>query len=157
MIDDVDFDLVGRLASRAELHAAADWWAQQLLGGAFHNSGDATIDAVASFAAGKLKPISEWQVKMFRNALVALLAVRCAASGWKEDDPNWAAAHRGLHADYGPDCTIRAALEYAMIGDGELRVPIKTSMWVNPGSVKVRHGYGSSVTVLYPAAEVPKS
>jgi hypothetical protein len=120
------------LIVRPELHAAVDWWAQQLLGIPDHDAGDAMTDAVISLAATeKVTPISTHHIQRFRSALLCLLA-GMFADNWRKDQPNWGSYLRCIHVDYGPSEALRAALDFSGIDNGELRLPIKTCMWVNP-------------------------
>lgn len=144
--------LAAQLMRRPEIHVAVDWWATQLLGPCHTDAGDPTgnIEAMTMWAQSKRDQPGEHQIDRFRVALHALTASMCADTSWREDDPMRGSANRTLAVDYGPDFTIRCALDFAGIQGGSLLLPIKTVMWIDPSSVKVRCGYHGGEVVLWP-------
>ncbi len=141
---------------RPEIGIAVDWWADQLLGDAEHDAGDFGINAIMLCDQSDLDKLEKRHVERFRLALFALTSCLCADS-WREEEPRWGSANRTLATDYGPDATLDCALRYAGITGGNLRLPIKTCMWINPGIVKVRLGYHGREGVLYPAREAAEA
>jgi hypothetical protein len=54
-----------------------------------------------------------------------------------------------LSVDYSPDLTLSKCYKEATNGASDYCVfPVKTVMWVRPGSVQVRYGYGAETTTL---------
>lgn len=137
------------LIEREEINAAVAFWSEQLVITPTHDAGDPThrIEAMAALAQSTLDAVKPQQVYRFKRALRALIACLCVES-WREDDPHWGSGCRTVATDYGPDHTLECALRYADIRNGNLRIPIKTIMWISPGSVKVSVGYGGKQTEL---------
>lgn len=136
------------LIESPEILAAVEWWSHQLLGHALHDAGDPLINGFSNLCANRLGKAAAYQVDRFRDSLKALLAVHCAET-WDATEPRRGSALRATGCDYGPDLVLRAALDYSMITEGHLRLPIKTMMWINPGEVRVRPGYHGEEVVLY--------
>lgn len=127
-----------------EINAAAEWWAQRLREMPSHSSGDQLIDAAASFIAMTTTgPLSEEKVQAFKDALIAALKQDLA-----ENEHIFP-----FGCDYSPDQILNDAANIAKINQVHSRLPIKTIMWVEPGSVSVAHGHGSSTVVIYSAQE----
>jgi hypothetical protein len=144
--------IAAQLMASPEIYAAVEWWANQLLGPCHVDAGDPTgqIEAVTMWAQNTRDQPGEHQIERFRIALSALTASMCAATSWLECEPMRGSACRTLGVDYGPDATLRCALDFAGIQGGNLVLPIKTVMWIDPGSVKVRCGYHGGEVVLWP-------
>jgi hypothetical protein len=131
-----------------EARAAARWWADQLTADEPHRTGDAMSEAFATFARSKTAAPTADQVETFRASLEAaiLRMLRGPDSSWEAAvaarEPRWGAAFRTVATDYGPEGILKEAAEAA--GINTLLLPVKTCMWVNPGSVRVSHGYNSA-------------
>ena len=136
-----------------EIEAAADWWAAQLAGEPKHETGDAALNMAHEEAALRRKKPTAEQVALFREYLIAKLPEQDGFAGvqWNLETPGWCGYVRGcvLSVDYGPSPFLREALLAAGI-DPYMALPVKTVMWVNPGSVKARGGYGAAETQIYP-------
>ena len=145
--------IAASLMARNEICVAVDWWTEQLFKVARHDAGDPSgrVEMFAMLAQSRLDRPTERQIARFRFVLTALTTCLCADS-WNEDEPKWGSANRTLATDYGPDSTLRCALEYAGISGGNLLLPIKTTLWISPSSVKVRPGYSGKEVVLFPMA-----
>ena len=142
------FDVASRLITRPEIEVAVNWWADVLLHGGRHDAGDAKIDMMASWASSKVERPDKRVVEKFRVSLAALTAC-IFVEHWHEDEPKIGSGLRTLSVDYGPDHTLRCALEYAGLRDGYMLLPIKTVMWISPESVKVRPGYSGQEVEIY--------
>lgn len=138
------------LKSRPELLVAAKWWANLLRRHPNHDNGDASQSSFANAVTTTVcRPLTEEQVIRFQDALVEECANAYAGHTWNEESPHYASALRALVTDYGPGFLLNNALDKAGIDHGNLRLPYKTVMWVNPGSVMVRPGYGAMELPLY--------
>lgn len=122
-------------------HKMARWWADHLRNGAKfqalsaeeRSSPENSAMALGEVLAPLLRPrVEPAQADAFEQVLERLLAGRLARSAW---------AH--LSVDYGPDATLRAALEEAGIKVSSTVLPWKS--WTkndSEGRVFVRCGYG---------------
>ena len=143
-------------AVRPEAEAAAAWWASRL-GNATHDAGKHDPSArrlsadLALFGALLGRTFSDEQREAFRRELAAAIEDNLAADpdGWRPEDPNWGSYCRAIHIDYGSDPVLTTAAERAGISLKTLDFPIKTCMWINPGHVKVREGYGADVVTVW--------
>lgn len=140
-----------------EATTAAKWWADRLRFGAKMESGSPAvrmmkpaaayetdiIDVLSTLAAAGAKKLSAEQIDEFETTLALIVTRRfCQSDGWKPDNPMWGSACRVLAVDYGACDELRAAYQFAGGGRNDQVFPIKTIMWISPGSVKVRYGYG---------------
>ncbi len=141
-----------QLMKRPELHAAVTWWAHALMGDYVDDAGDFLINATAAVFKEKRHPWdrpTRESVERFKIALLCLMAAQFAEA-WNDEQPNWASGNRNLAVDYEPNLILSTALAFARVA-GTLRLPIKTVMWVSPGSVKVRCGYHGEEKQVFPA------
>lgn len=128
-----------------EAQAAAKWWAERIAGDDDIRTGDAMNDSFATAARDMVKTPDAEQVETFRIHLERGILAEVVTSGsWQnaveKGDPQWGSVMRTIAVDYGPDPILAEAIEAA--GISRLRLPMKTVMWVNPGSVAVSHGHG---------------
>ncbi len=123
--------------SRPEIGVAVRWWRAQLLGQKYQDAGDATINLFARVASQR---VSVEQADRFAAELADELERQCDA-GWME--------RYGLRlmTDYHPEEELRDVAERADVDNRAF--PIKTVMWIEPGEVRVRNGYGAAEVVLY--------
>lgn len=145
---------------RPEVTAAAEWWAdvmarpgQQDIGDAFQ-SGFAT--ALAMTVAMRA-PMTDAEKLLFTERIATRLEAHVAA-GWDRatTEPGWGTSFRCIGVDYGP-CLLLASALIAAVGQTraqelDLLWPLKTRMWIDPGCVKVSHGYRAEPVVIYPKA-----
>lgn len=123
------------------IEIAVNWWADKLKG--CKHSGlseeERRDPANNSYQLAEMlmtlsKPkVTDEQINKFKESLTALL----------EQNIPYA-----ISVDYGPDTTLRTALDAAGIDAGMGTLPIKTVMWIDGESVKVRYGYGADVETL---------
>jgi hypothetical protein len=138
---------------------AAKWWADRLRFGAKQQvatrgltSELLTLELVLAATSREQQTLTAAQIDDFESILSKSLAAFFASekSAWEraKENPNCGSALRMLEVDYGACDLLRAAHQaaggqiYAMVW------PIKTAMWIDPGSVKVRYGYGAPVVEL---------
>ena len=105
--------------------------------------------------ANKVQPTAE-QCDMFELMLAGKLAEKIGNSdGWHEaitkGTPEWGSFSRRVSCDYHPHPILAEAAKSAGITDDCPPFPIKTAMWINPGSVVVRYGYGAERKEIYSA------
>ncbi len=144
----MNLELASELIKRPELAFAANWWAKTLMSQFLNDAGDWQINAVANWTGSVLDKPRPEQAERFRTALICLMAARFAET-WRENEPGWASYYRTVGTDYHPDAILSAALDFAGVTGGSLTLPIKTLMWVNPGSVIVRPGYhGKEIALM---------
>lgn len=131
-----------------EARAAARWWADRLTADEAQRTGDGLNEAFADFARSKMPAPSPEQIETFRTHLEAriLQMIRSPESCWQDaldtGEPHRGSAFRTIMVDYGPDPILKDAADVA--GVKALLLPMKTCMWVNPGSVRVSHGYNGA-------------
>ena len=132
------------------IHAAVEWWAAQLMGDVEHDAGDDDINYVTRGLSKRLHPADPQSVNQFKRYLFLL----CRAAWedcWYPENPKKASAIRTIQVDYHPDYLLHSALVLAHINSGNLRLPIKTTMWVRPDKVEVSCGYGARAEIIWEA------
>lgn len=116
---------------------AAEWWANSMLDPKMDNGDDSLpTQTVFSLMKRRMKPVSQDQIDVFKKKLHDLV----------ENTLLKGKGFISLSVDYHPyeplvECLIEA-------GINENRLPIKTSMTVENGFVKVKHGAGGKDTIL---------
>ncbi|GAA1281445.1 hypothetical protein [Saccharothrix xinjiangensis] len=135
---------------RPEVEAAARWWTTTLTGPFRHRVGDPELDAqLAQPPASAGRGWSAEQREAFRLALEEELEAH-VASCWYPGDPLRGSAVRAVLCDWGPDPVLIDAARAAGLELGSHDVPFKTVMWINPGEVAVRGGYGAARATVWP-------
>lgn len=148
----------------AEARVAAKWWADRLRGDCKMESGSPMvrllspkhaestdmIDVLSMLA--RVKELSPEQIDVFENTLAEIVAGTYCKT-WDVNRPKFGSACRTLSVDYGACNQLRAAYQFAGGGIDVTVFPIKTVMWINPGSVKVRYGYGGDEVELMTNSE----
>jgi hypothetical protein len=152
-----------------EVRVAARWWADRLREVPKHQIVNdprersprvSIMESMSVFAGLANNTLSDEQVDKFEELLAGKLAgkilgdeswERAKASG----DPIVGSYGRTFGCDYNPDRMLRDSFLEAG-GKHVMGVfPSKTMMWINPGSVQVRFGYGAKVEDL--PLEVPSA
>jgi hypothetical protein len=134
----------------AEINAAVEWWVNVLRERPAHDNGDAFQSMFSTRMSRMLPPIDDVQLEIFGNTLREIIYQRCVET-WRPGNPQWGSYMRTFGCDYGPDMMLSEAAESANIKPSMLLFPIKTVMWINPGEVTVRHGYGSEIETIFPS------
>lgn len=117
--------------------AAAHWWADQLRHVTRQDNGDRSSQgAFVYMMAAMVKLPAPDAVGKFEAALLASL----------NDNPQ-----RILACDYGAEGALGDAAISVGIRPTCGPFPMKTVMWIDKDTVKVRHGYGRPVEQVYPA------
>ena len=131
---------------KPEVEAAADWWANALSRVQVQDNGDLFQSALATFAASTAKPLEENEREAFKRSLAERLDEHVSKGGFER---------RAVGVDYGPDVVLAEALVDAVGLDRARKLsllwPIKTTMWIDPGKVAIRHGYGAPIRTIYEA------
>lgn len=134
-----------------EVRVAAQWWADRLARrDGVVDLGASDSEAFVLYAQTKIPPVTDAQVELFRLQLEAELRAMIThpMSGWDKAErqgPRWGAAFRTVSVDYGPCPILGKALAAAGLDEhSSSLLPLKTTMWVNPGQVMVRHGYNAA-------------
>lgn len=127
-----------------EIAVAAKWWSDQLRGTPRHDNGDGPQSAILNWASSGREPLPEEKIAAFESALVEGLRVHLAGT-WRLDDPLVGRGLRCVGVDYSPHKVLADAAAKADIDLGG-RLPVKTLMWISPGQVQVRAGYGAPIT-----------
>jgi len=141
---------IAQLADLPEIKAAVDWWASQLEAPVKQDSGDANLNLGIALVSsmGRESFPSRRSIARFKECLLVAIAVHCQQY-WNPSQPDLGSACRTVSVDYGPDMILHIALAAAGVEIGTLTLPIKTTMWISPGEVKVAAGYhGKSVTIF---------
>lgn len=132
---------------KPEIAAAADWWASRI-GRGRRASGDAEVDLLMA-AARTQSGRSTQEVTAFRAALLDTLEKHIA--------PHWdtpkGASRRTVRVDYDPDQPLADAAEAAGLDLENGELPIKTVMWIDPGAVTVKEGYGAQRVLAWSAPD----
>jgi hypothetical protein len=130
---------------KLEIEAAADWWDSRL-GRGRRASGAADVDLLMAAARSRVGRSAE-EVSAFRAALLDTLEKRIA--------PHWdtpkGASRRTVRVDYDPDPALADAAETAGLALENGELPIKTVMWIDPGVVTVKEGYGAQRVLAWAA------
>ena len=124
-----------------EVDVAVTWWTAHLerAGAAAHGE---------AFSRGPSATTAE--VKAFRNAFRRALMAYLQPS-WRPDDPTWGQGTRAFGVRYGPDDVLATAIDESGIR-GSAWLPIETTMWIDPGEVRVRVGRRASTDTLWKRA-----
>jgi hypothetical protein len=146
-----------------EVWAAANWWGDRLSRREAQDNGDKVQSAFATWAASTAMPLSTEEREKFVEALSYKLQDRCLTPKdydprpWRPEQPNWGSALRCVGVDYHPAAVLEEAAEAALGADRTRELsplwPIKTLMWIDPGVVRVQHGYGAERKDIFPARE----
>lgn len=124
-----------------EVVCAAHWWADQLRKRDDQDAGDGFNSFMLEWARGKVKPPTEEQIEKFEQVARRTIQELIERNGF-ETGSEWFSnrkARRILTCDYHPCDELDTAAEEA--GIDTLYFPVKTVMWIDPGSVRVRCGY----------------
>lgn len=99
----------------------------------------------------------ETQIIAFERALVALQEHTINENGsWHPEDPMRGSCFNILSTDYDLDSRLTAACVMAGFEPVPLLFPMKTVMWVMPGSVRVACGYGAMPVEMFTAVIHPR-
>jgi hypothetical protein len=155
-----------------EVAAAAKWWADAMSAAdTKQDNGDAGQSAFAALCRGGVAPLSPSEREVFEAALCDEIQRYVIRGDWDRaiTEPGWASSNRTVGVDYGPDRVLSAAADAVLAtitdegqrrkNDARLSLlwPIKTHMWINPGSVMVSHGYRAERVQIYPLVEQPEA
>lgn len=146
---------IATIIAGPEVSAAIDWWAQMLGRGTADIGNDTLAGAVSAYQA--TRPPTGDERDRFRESLRGALAARWrdmeenGGFPWDARRPETGGSLRTLSVDYRPDATLTAAVLGAGYPLSATVLPIKTTMWINPGWVVVRNGYRTDHTVIHPA------
>lgn len=132
-----------------EIQVAAKWWADQLRTKARQDNGDFMHNAMMAILTRQQQPIEKQKGDLFEAKLIELLTKerneRQSATNVNEYYRNGMSC---LSVDYGADLTLRKAAEEAGV-DIDMRLPVKTNMWIEQGKVSVSCGYRAPIEILY--------
>lgn len=133
---------------RPEVAAAAKWWANQLRElPSFDNGSKDLGSQMAAFTMNMVRlsipELPEEKIATFEQVLAEgmELVIESHSEDWRPGQPKWGCFRRHFGTDYQPDRVLEQAALAAGI-DLSFRAPIKTRMWINPGSVMVVCGHG---------------
>ena len=135
-----------------ELTVAVAWWSNEIRTLSKQDIGANELTMFYTLlqpSKAAREGITEEQLTVFRDTLYEAAAVAFLKS-WRPDNPHWGL--RVLDVDYYPQEPLRTALEAAGIHQSFL--PKKTLMWVDPGLVRVRRGYGAPIEEIYNAEKI---
>jgi hypothetical protein len=136
-------------ACKPQFVAAADWWMNKLAGFPGRDAGFTSSDDPSGamtrlmlLAASHAKAATTQQLLAFRDNLSDWLY----QSYLKKVGTRY--GHLSLYCDYGPGWELWDIAK--PLGIDDQRFPIKTCMWLDPGFVRVRCGYGADTVTIYP-------
>jgi hypothetical protein len=130
-----------------EVIAAARWWRNAI--GRLGTSGAGEIDAHAIIVREELPVLPKEKLDKFEAILRERIVAFLGNAIWNSEQPLFGGVNRIVATDYGPDGTLLAAAEEAGIEKIGSIFPMKTVMWINPGSVSVAYGYGAQEAEVY--------
>ena len=130
---------------KEQIEIAAKWWADQLRAGTKQDNGDFMQSALATVLT---HPEDPQKVNLFEQALKDLLPEHLSKC-WDTNLPGLGSYLRCLACDYHPEEALAEAAKIAGIPATCPPFPMKTVMWVNPDSVKVKHGYRAEIQYLF--------
>lgn len=138
---------------RPEYLAAVDWWADAIRGNARQDNGDwQTMALYRTLGVDKDPRPDEESIGRFCVNLLAALVAREDGRFfiWDESNPRLGGYGRVLKVDYDPcpelyDAATAAGIDVRYCST----FPMKTVMWIHPGCVEVRNGYGAEVKVIF--------
>jgi len=135
---------------KEEINAAVEWWAK-VIQEPKHDNGEPLQSLFANWLTSKLKPLAEDQIESFKKNLTVKIRelLQKYQHYWREGDPRCGEFFRTIAVDYYPCSELAEAAEKAGIDATDLRFPMKTEMWINPGEVKVRHGYSAPIQTIF--------
>jgi len=132
-----------------EVDCAARWWADHV-GSKKQNNGDG-MQSIMVFMLGEVKPLNDEEKIDFVKEFKAGLQDKWTISNvsWNIEDPIRGSYFRTIGVDYQPDHILTRALN--SIGHQvQIRsFPMKTVMWINPGSVEVALGYKAKPVEIF--------
>jgi hypothetical protein len=136
------------MTPRPEALAAAAWWAGKLAAAEEHD--DITSQPVTMFRWPRRR-YSAQQVESFRAALAELFEAHIAEPlhGWRPEDPAWGRGFRSITTGYGLHPCLLDAAEAAGIEVDSSDLPMETTMWIDPGCVRVGWGRGAAPVVVW--------
>ncbi|WP_282204527.1 hypothetical protein [Kitasatospora fiedleri] len=138
------------MTARSEAVAAASWWALRLAEPSHQNVGHPDANTLlAALANTNARAYTPDQVEAYRVALTARIEAHLAQSEWSLAEPIFGSEVRCLYNDYSLDPVLTEAAATAGIEVGVADLPLKTVMWIDPGKVSVRSGYGSEVETVW--------
>ena len=141
-----------QLVIRPEAQAAAHWWAQAIKSPE-QDAGDLKLNAVIGLL-GLPSEVTTEQSETFERELARRLEVKLAKGPWQTGNPSWGSYSRCISVDYDPGAILNESAEAAGINVRYCSTfPVKTNMWIDPGSVTVSCGYGAATVRVYPIAE----
>jgi hypothetical protein len=135
-----------------ELAVAAAWWANEIRTLSKQDIGANELTMFYTLlqpSKAAREGITEEQLTVFRDTLHEAAAVAFLKS-WYPNEPK--RGLRVLSVDYHPEGPLETALDAAGIDEDFL--PKKTLMWVDPGLVRVRRGYGAPIEEIYNAEKI---
>jgi hypothetical protein len=130
--------------------AAAAWWAAQLAAPPQHDVGAPMSTAFANVATerGRRQRTPE-QIDAFRTALADRIEQHLAHYCWLPDEPDFGSYVRAVVVDPVPDDVLADAAERAGFRLTSFDLPMRTVMWIDPGTVKVAAGHGAGSVVIW--------
>ena len=131
-----------------EIEAAVKWWTDTLRNGAKQDNGDPMCNMMALFCASTMKPLTDTQLDAFSKELTEQLRTQLSKT-WDPSRPTFGSALNTLDCDYGPNAMLSAAAIKAGIATCCPPFPMKTCMWIMPGTVEVRYGYRADTETVY--------
>lgn len=133
------------MSATTSIEAAAEWWAEQLLGPTTFDNGDRSISGLFTTMLqeqiAEKHPVVNEQAEKFKTALVDDLN----ETGYRQHETGklWVS----LSVDYHPDRELRMAAE--MAGISTSRFPIKTSMSITDDFVAAGLGYRAPYKLIW--------
>lgn len=127
-----------RLPMEHEVEVAVGWWT------AFLERADSALDDTPSRPS---PVVVAGQVEAFRGAFRVALTAYLQRT-WRPDEPTWGQGTRAFGVRYGPDEVIATALDESGVR-GSAWLPIETTMWIDPGEVRVRVGRRAPIETLW--------
>lgn len=133
-----------------QIRVAAKWWTDQLRTRSKQDNGDALSNLfVGMMQEYGVFDVSAEQADVFEEALAEALRCSFRRVPWLDENPRFGSGLRAVGCDYHADRVLSQAAAVAGIPADCPPFPMKTIMWIDPDCVRVRHGYGAKVEVLW--------
>jgi hypothetical protein len=129
-----------------EINVAVSWWVNKLSikGKPKYDNGDSITQTFYEKYVTPPEPATQEELERFGKTLTRVLEREYFKPGRNENY-----AHLGV--DYEPQEILEEALDLALIPSKKHELlPVKTRMWIDNGTVKVREGYGRETKYIYP-------
>jgi len=128
------------VTKHTETQAAAKWWVDQLRNGTALDLGDEFQSGVLSLHSRSVH-IPPDVLDQLEKVLTFSILDMIDAVGWDDSNPQKGSIDRRIMVDIAPPPVLAQPFRLVTGKDApQPYFPVKTTMWIDPGSVRVLHG-----------------